>query len=73
MVLYGVIVWIPPFAQCTDGHDHNPSALTICLEGAGIRGALSKKQQMRRISRCYKRITNHDLLAKTLCLLGLER
>jgi hypothetical protein len=62
-----------PFAQGSDGRDHNPFGFTVWLAGAGIRGGASYGQTD---EWGYKAIDGkleiHDLHATMLHLLGIE-
>jgi len=62
-----------PFAQGTNGRDHNPSAFSIWLAGAGIKGGTvygaTDEYGYRVID---QETTIHDLHATMLHLLGLE-
>jgi len=73
-----LIVWAgefgrTPFAQGTDGRDHNPSAFSIWLAGAGVQGGTvygaTDEYGYRVVD---KNTTIHDLHATMLYLLGLE-
>ncbi len=73
-----LIVWAgefgrTPFAQGTNGRDHNPSAFSIWLAGAGIKGGTiygaTDEYGYRVVD---KETTIHDLHATMLYLLGLE-
>jgi len=73
-----LVVWAgefgrTPFAQGTDGRDHNPSAFSIWLAGAGIKGGTvygATDEYGYRVA--DKKTTIHDLHATMLYLLGLE-
>ena len=62
-----------PFAQGSNGRDHNPSAFTLWMAGGGVRPGISYGQSD---EFGYKVIENrveiHDLHATMLHLLGLE-
>ena len=73
-----LVVWAgefgrTPFAQGADGRDHNPSAFSIWLAGAGIKGGTvygaTDEYGYRVVD---KKTTIHDLHATMLYLLGLE-
>ena len=62
-----------PFAQGTNGRDHNPSAFSIWLAGAGIRGGTVYGATDEYGYRAIENVTTiHDLHATMLYLLGLE-
>ncbi len=62
-----------PFAQGVDGRDHNPSAFSIWLAGAGIRGGTVYGATDEYGYRAVENITTiHDLHATMLHLLGME-
>jgi hypothetical protein len=62
-----------PFAQGTDGRDHNPSAFSMWMAGAGIKGGTiygtTDDYGYRVID---KPVTIHDLHATMLHLLGID-
>ncbi|MDX1962926.1 MAG: DUF1501 domain-containing protein [Pirellulales bacterium] len=73
-----LVVWMgefgrTPFAQGSDGRDHNPYGFTMWLAGGGIKGGVSYGQTD---EYGYKAIENklvmHDLHATMLHLLGLD-
>jgi hypothetical protein len=62
-----------PISQRGVGRDHNPGAMTVFMTGAGIQGGQSigatddigyKAEE--------QKVTNHDLHATLLCLLGID-
>ena len=62
-----------PFAQGTNGRDHNPSAFSIWLAGAGIRGGTVYGATDEYGYRAIENITTiHDLHATMLHLLGMD-
>ncbi len=62
-----------PFAQGTDGRDHNPSAFSIWLAGAGIKGGTVYGQTDEYGYRVVENpMTIHDLHATMLHLMGLD-
>ncbi len=73
-----LIVWAgefgrTPFAQGTDGRDHNPSAFSVWLAGAGIKGGMiygATDEYGYRV--VEKPTTIHDLHATMLYLLGVD-
>ncbi len=73
-----LVVWAgefgrTPFAQGTDGRDHNPSAFSIWLAGAGIRGGTTYGATDEYGYRAVENVTTiHDLHATMLHLLGME-
>lgn len=62
-----------PFAQGTDGRDHNPSAFSMWMAGAGIKGGTiygaTDEYGYRVVD---KPVTIHDLHATMLYLLGID-
>lgn len=73
-----LVVWAgefgrTPFAQGTDGRDHNPFAFTVWMAGGGVRGGASVGVTD---EWGYKAIENrfeiHDLHATMLHLLGID-
>ncbi|MEZ4702242.1 MAG: DUF1501 domain-containing protein [Rhodothermales bacterium] len=73
-----LVVWAgefgrTPFAQGSDGRDHNPSAFSIWLAGAGVRGGTIYGETDEYGYRVVdKPTTIHDLHATMLYLLGLD-
>ncbi len=73
-----LVVWAgefgrTPFAQGTDGRDHNPSAFTIWLAGAGIRGGTVYGRTDEYGYRVVENPTTiHELHATMLHLLGID-
>ncbi|MDH3651241.1 MAG: DUF1501 domain-containing protein, partial [Saprospiraceae bacterium] len=62
-----------PFAQGTDGRDHNPSAFSIWMAGAGIKGGTVYGRTDEYGYRVIEnRTTVHDLHATMLHLLGVD-
>ncbi len=62
-----------PFAQGADGRDHNPSAFSIWLAGAGIRGGTVYGATDEYGYRSVENVTTiHDLHATMLNLLGID-
>lgn len=62
-----------PFAQGVNGRDHNPSAFSIWLAGAGIRGGTVYGATDEYGYRAVENVTTiHDLHATMLHLLGLD-
>ena len=62
-----------PFAQGVDGRDHNPSAFSIWLAGAGVRGGTVYGATDEYGYRAVENITTiHDLHATMLYLLGMD-
>lgn len=73
-----LVVWTgefgrTPFAQGTDGRDHNPSAFSMWMAGAGIKGGTvygaTDDYGYRVVD---KPVTIHDLHATMLHLLGMD-
>lgn len=62
-----------PFAQGTNGRDHNPQGFTIWMAGGGIRGGMiygaTDEYGYRAVE---NRLTVHDLHANMLYLLGID-
>ena len=73
-----LVVWAgefgrTPFAQGADGRDHNPSAFTIWLAGAGIQGGAVYGSTDEYGYRVVENPTTiHDLHATMLHLLGMD-
>lgn len=73
-----LIVWAgefgrTPFAQGTDGRDHNPSAFSVWLAGAGIKGGTIYGATDEYGYRVVENPTTiHDLHATMLHLLGMD-
>ncbi len=73
-----LIVWAgefgrTPFAQGTDGRDHNPSAFSVWLAGAGIKGGMIYGATDEYGYRVVENPTTiHDLHATMLYLLGVD-
>jgi hypothetical protein len=62
-----------PFAQGTDGRDHNPSAFSMWMAGAGIRGGTIYGQTDEYGYRVLENpVSIHDLHATILYLLGID-
>lgn len=62
-----------PFAQGKDGRDHNPSAFSIWLAGAGIKGGTIYGKTDEYGYRVVDKLTSvHDLHATMLHLLGVD-
>jgi uncharacterized protein (DUF1501 family) len=62
-----------PFAQGKDGRDHNPSAFSIWMAGAGIRGGTIYGETDEYGYRVIDKPTSiHDLHATMLYLLGID-
>ena len=62
-----------PFAQGRDGRDHNPSAFSIWMAGAGIRGGTIYGQTDEYGYRVVDKPTSiHDLHATVLHLMGVD-
>ncbi|MEO6282111.1 MAG: DUF1501 domain-containing protein [Dyadobacter sp.] len=73
-----LVVWTgefgrTPFAQGTDGRDHNPSAFSMWMAGAGIKGGTIFGQTDEYGYRVVEnKVTIHDLHATMLHLLGVD-
>jgi len=62
-----------PFAQGTDGRDHNPSAFSMWMAGAGVKGGtIYGKTDDYGYRVTENPVTIHDLHATMLHLLGLD-
>lgn len=62
-----------PFAQGTDGRDHNPSAFSMWMAGAGIRrGTIFGKTDEYGYRVIESPVTVHDMHATMLYLLGID-
>ena len=62
-----------PFAQGSDGRDHNPQGFTIWLAGGGIRGGMSYGATDEFGYRAVENVVKmHDLHATMLHLLGID-
>ena len=73
LVVFGMEFGRTPFAQGTDGRDHNPSAFSIWLAGAGIRGGTTFGITDEYGYRVVENETSiHDLHATMLHLLGIN-
>ncbi len=73
-----LVVWAgefgrTPFAQGSDGRDHNPFGFTVWLAGGGVRGGVTYGQTDDFGYRVVDgRVTIHDLHATMLHLLGID-
>jgi hypothetical protein len=73
-----LVVWTgefgrTPFAQGTNGRDHNPSAFSMWMAGAGIKGGTIFGQTDEYGYRVVEnKVTIHDLHATMLHLLGVD-
>ena len=73
LVVFGMEFGRTPFAQGTNGRDHNPSAFSIWLAGAGVKGGTvfgSTDDYGYRVAE--NPTTIHDLHATMLHLLGIH-
>jgi hypothetical protein len=73
LVVWGGEFGRTPFAQGTDGRDHNPQAYSIWMAGGGVRGGVvvgATDDYGYRV--VEKRFTIHDLHATMLHLLGID-
>ena len=73
LVVFAMEFGRTPFAQGSDGRDHNPSAFSIWLAGAGIKAGtvygLTDEYGYRVVE---NKTTIHDLHATMLHLLGID-
>ena len=73
-----LVVWTgefgrTPFAQGADGRDHNPSAFSMWMAGAGIKkGAIYGQTDEYGYRVIENPVTIHDLHATILSLLGVD-
>ncbi|MEX2579241.1 MAG: DUF1501 domain-containing protein [Verrucomicrobiales bacterium] len=73
-----LVVWAgefgrTPFAQGTDGRDHNPFGFTVWMAGGGVKGGVSVGETDEWGYKAVKdRYEIHDLHATMLHLLGIE-
>jgi hypothetical protein len=73
-----LVVWAgefgrTPFAQGSDGRDHNPFGFTVWLAGGGVRGGIAYGQTDEFGYRVVEnRVSIHDLHATMLHLLGVD-
>lgn len=73
-----LVVWAgefgrTPFAQGSDGRDHNPFAFSIWMAGGGIKGGTIYGQTDEYGYKCVEnRLEMHDLHATMLHLLGVD-
>ncbi len=73
-----LVVWAgefgrTPFAQGSDGRDHNPFGFTIWMAGGGIKGGVSYGETDEfGYKAVHNRLTIHDLHATMLHLLGID-
>jgi len=73
LVVFGCEFGRTPFAQGTNGRDHNPSGFSIWLAGAGIKGGTIYGQTDEYGYRVIEnKTTIHDLHATMLHLLGID-
>jgi hypothetical protein len=73
LIVFGMEFGRTPFAQGTDGRDHNPSAFSIWLAGAGIKGGTIYGSTDEYGYRVLENETSiHDLHATMLHLLGIN-
>ena len=73
LIVFGMEFGRTPFAQGSDGRDHNPSAFSIWLAGAGIKGGTvygATDDYGYRV--VENRTTIHDLHATMLHLMGID-
>lgn len=73
LVVFGMEFGRTPFAQGTDGRDHNPSAFCIWLAGAGVKGGTVHGTTDEYGYRVVEHPTTiHDLHATMLHLMGVD-
>jgi Protein of unknown function (DUF1501) len=73
LVIWGGEFGRTPFAQGTDGRDHDPFAFSIWLAGAGIRGGTIHGETDEYGYKAIRdRVEVHDLHATMLHLLGID-
>ena len=73
LVLWGGEFGRTPFAQNTDGRDHNPTAFTMWMAGGGVRGGVSYGRSDEWGYRVAEdKVEIHDLHATILHLLGID-
>lgn len=73
LVVFAMEFGRTPFAQGKDGRDHNPSAFSIWLAGAGIKGGtIYGKTDEYGYRVIENKTTIHDLHATMLHLLGID-
>lgn len=73
LVVFGMEFGRTPFAQGTDGRDHNPSAFSIWLAGAGIKGGTVYGTTDDYGYRVLENPTTiHDLHATMMHLMGID-
>jgi hypothetical protein len=73
LVLWGGEFGRTPFAQGSDGRDHNPQGFTMWLAGGGVRGGMTYGATDEFGYRAVENVVEmHDLHATMLHLLGLD-
>jgi hypothetical protein len=73
LVLWGAEFGRTPFAEGSDGRDHNPQGYTMWLAGGGVRGGMAHGETDE-YGHCavVDKVHVHDLHASVLHLLGLN-
>jgi uncharacterized protein (DUF1501 family) len=72
-VLFGGEFGRTPFAQGSDGRDHNPQGFTVWLAGGGIKGGMAYGATDEWGYRAVEnKVEVHDLHATMLHLLGID-
>ena len=73
LILWGGEFGRTPFAQGSDGRDHNPQGFTMWLAGGGVRGGMTYGATDEFGYRAVENVVEmHDLHATMLHLLGLD-
>ena len=73
LVVWGGEFGRTPFAQGTNGRDHNPTAFTMWMAGGGVKGGISYGRTDEWGYRVVEnKVEIHDLHATMLNLLGIE-
>jgi uncharacterized protein (DUF1501 family) len=73
LVLFGGEFGRTPFAQGSDGRDHNPQGFTVWLAGGGIKGGMAYGATDEWGYRAVEnKVEVHDLHATMLHLLGID-
>jgi uncharacterized protein (DUF1501 family) len=72
-VLFGGEFGRTPFAQGSDGRDHNPQGFTVWLAGGGVKGGMAYGATDEWGYRAVEnKVEVHDLHATMLHLLGID-
>jgi uncharacterized protein (DUF1501 family) len=73
LVLFGGEFGRTPFAQGSDGRDHNPQGFTVWLAGGGVKGGMAYGATDEWGYRAVEnKVEVHDLHATMLHLLGID-